>query len=760
MLGYRLLTRMNTQTQAKNRIISLVNSGRLEEARRECLAACKASPANAELWFILSAVCGQAKDFKAAEEYCRKALGINPSVPSAYYNLAVAQYGQGKTEDAISSLEKAVQLQAKFPAALLELGNIYLEREQSERAIDYYRKVIETMPDAYQAYAGKAIAYERSGNIESAIKACIESLRINPGQLNVVLRLAALYDRKDMVEEALRYYKQAIELGYDKPDVYVNLGRMSAIQHEQEEAEKFYIKALSIDSNNIEALTNLALLYDAIRKPALALEYIEMANQIGSNDERFVYNYAKILASAQQYSTAEEIYKKLLDNNPEFYEAAINLGNLYLLTGRADDAHEIYATACNSDEDNQNACSNMLMSMNYTNTFSNADVLKKHLAWGEKVESGVVKLAFKQRDRERNRIIRVGYVSPDFRNHSVAFFIEGILKYTTKTKIINYCYSDVLNEDGVTKRFREYADYWHDTTRLDNESLARLVNRDKIDVLVDLCGHMAGNRLPMFVHKPAPVQLTYLGYPNTTGLCSMDYRLVDKFTDPVSNEKMMSESPLYLEPSFLAYTPLANSPVVSELPYIDNGYITFGSFNNLAKMTDEVIEVWSRILSSVPGSRLCVKAKQYADESIKDQHVMRFQKAGVDIKRIDLISYSATIEEHLKSYNKIDIALDTFPYNGTTTTIEALWMGVPVICKLGDSHASRVGSSILNNTALNELLAANTGQYVDIACGLANNTSKLKDMRSRLRSITSDSVLLDTRSFAARFESLLTGLVK
>jgi len=746
--------------EIQNRIMSLVNAGQLESARRECLVACNKTPEDAQLWFMLSAVCGQMQDFPAAEQYCKKALDINSTVPSAFYNLAVAQRGQGKIDEAFASLEKAIHLQEDFTAALYEQGNIYLEKQDYTHAINCYRKVIDGAPEAFQAYSGMAMALQQLGEIESAVAACIESLRLNSAQQDVTLRLATLFDNQHETDDAIQYYKRAIELGYKKADVFINIGRMFASRGDHSEAESYYKQALTIEPDAIEALTNLALLYEETHNLTSALEYIKKAYQLDAEDERVIYNYANILVSLRQYTQAEILYRKVLDKNPNHVEAEVNLGNLYLLSGRANEAQETYSHACNIRPDYQDACSNMLMSLNYTYSHDDNEISDKHFAWAQQLEKDITCLQPTSSKSHDDTLLKVGYVSPDFKDHSVAYFFEDLLKYSNKQAIINYCYSDVKNKDAVTQRLETYAEHWRDVSRLDNDELARLVRQDGIDILIDLCGHVSGNRLPMFALKPAATQITYLGYPNTTGLSVMDYRIVDKNTDPAGSENLMSETPLYLEPCFLGYRPYDNSPDVAELPALKNGYITFGSFNNLAKMSDEVIDTWSKILLGTPDSRLCVKARQYADLTIKQSHIKRFNDAGIDESRLVLMAYASTTAEHLQLYNLIDIALDTFPYNGTTTTFEALWMGAPVVCLNGTRHASRVGGSILNALGANDLLAENQQQYVAIACDLATDIEKLVVLRTQLRSRLLKSSLLAGATFTQKFESVLLAVSK
>ena len=745
--------------QIQNKIMTMVNSGQLQTARRECLSACKQSPHNAQLWFMLSAICGQMKDFPAAEKYCKKSLRINNTVPSIYYNLAVAQRGQGKKDEAYASLGKAIQLQADFPAALYELGNICLEKQEYDIAISYYQRVIKNSADAFQAYNGMAIAYEKLGNFKAAISENLQSLSINPAQNDVTLRLAGIYDSQNNIDKALQYYNRAIEHGYNQADVYVNLGRMHDLNDNQGEAEKHYKKALLINPDTVEALTNLALIYEKMHNYSTALDTMEKAYQLDPDNEKIIYNYALILSSRSRYNEAEILYRKLLAIKPDFVQASVNLGNIYLLSGKVNEAQEIYSSACDMQPDYNDACSNWLMSTNYSNRYSDTEIRDKHFAWAKEFEKKIQQFPPAMQPYSKASPLKVGFVSSDFRSHSVAYFFEGLLRYSNRQSVINYCYSDVENSDEVTQSIKSYADHWCDITKLDNKTLADRIQKDGIEILVDLNGHTSGNRLAMFALKPAPIQISYLGYPNTTGLSSIDYRIVDEKTDPSGAASFMSETPLYLDPCFLCYTPYEYSPDISGLPAEENAYITFGSFNNLAKMTDEVIDVWSKILQGVPDSKLCIKARQYIDPDIKAEHIKRFDNAGIDVSRLELLSYSNTTAEHLQMYNKIDIALDTFPYNGTTTTFEALWMGVPVVCLIGTRHAGRVGATILNTLGKTELLAENCQQYVKIAIDLANDVNELKQLRGRLRDEMSSSPLLDCKLFASQFEAVLQRII-
>lgn len=741
---------------SKSKVMDLVNSGNLPEARRVCLKACKSAPSNVEMWFILSAICGQQNDYKGAEQYSKKVLKLNPGNPSVYYNLAVAQRGLGKINDAVSSHKKALALKPDFSPSLYELGNIYLESNEYAKSIELYDIAIKSQPDSFQVHTAKAKALYASGSVNAAMDSYEKSLRINSAQHDVYIGLAKLYEDTNEIGNAIKYNEMAVNHGYKGDDVYINLARLYSEIEDYQKSEELYRAFLLQQPDNTVALIGLALLYDKLCRSKDALEIINKVKKADLNNNIALYNYALILASNFRFSESIEFYKKSLECQPDFVEAMINLGNIYLLCGNVKEARDIYEKACNFAPDNQNAVSNLLMSMNYTDDVTHTECISMHCKWAP--DQSPTSIDF--RERPTNAKLRVGYVSSDFVKQSVAYFFDALLRFSDSERIENYCYSNSIIKDEVTELFKNMSDSWLDVYNISDEDLSKRIVEDNIDVLVDLSGHTAGNRLRVFAMKPAPVQITYLGYPNTTGLDTIDYRIVDKYTDPEDDVAEIPEKKLYMQPSFLCYKPLTDYPDVSELPSKVNDHITFGSFNNLAKITDSVFDVWSDLLKQVPDSKLCIKARQYSDADIRSAHIAQFIRRGVDGERIVLIHYTETIHQHLECYSGVDIALDTFPYNGTTTTIEALWMGVPVVTISGHCHAGRVGVSILNNINKSEWIAKNTSEYVNIAKNISRDRSKLENIRKTLREEVRSSPLCDGNSFTKMFEDTLLDVSK
>ena len=352
-----------------------------------------------------------------------------------------------------------------------------------------------------------------------------------------------------------------------------------------------------------------------------------------------------------------------------------------------------------------------------------------------------------------NKRLRIGYLSSDFRAHSIAFFIEPLLIAHNRTNVEITCYANIGNPDPMTHRLRENADRWRNVWSLDDNELAGLIRNDGIDILVDLAGHTANNRLRVFATKPAPVQVTWLGYPNTTGLHEMDYRLTDEWADPTgTSDRLHTEKLIRLPHGFLCYYSLGDCPV-SESPFATNGYITFGCFNSSAKINSRILDTWCNLLTDVPNSRLLLKSKQLDSKYWQKSFFEAFKCRGIHSDRIEYRGHTSTLNEHLSTYSHVDIALDTYPYNGTTTSCEALWMGVPVVALAGDRHASRVSLSLLHQIGMDELIASTPDNYWQLAASLARDTDRLAKYRSTLRIRMSESPLTDAEGFARDIET-------
>ncbi|NVL89828.1 MAG: tetratricopeptide repeat protein, partial [Desulfobacterales bacterium] len=451
---------------------------------------------------------------------------------------------------------------------------------------------------------------------------------------------------------------------------------------------------------------------------------------------------------------AVSCYQKALQLNSDYAEAYNNLGNAFKDQGRLDEAVSSYQKALQLKPDFAVAHSNLLFSLHYNSSIDTVQLFTEHQQWAAQHAAPLAATIRPHLNKKSpDRRLRVGYVSPDFCMHSVAYFIEAILASHDCSAFEVFCYSDVVGPDTVTDRFKGLASCWRDIVGMSDEQVADLIRDDQIDILVDLAGHTAYNRMLMFARKPAPVQVTYLGYPNTTGLPIMDYRITDTWADPLhKTDRYHTEKLVRLPHGFLCYNPPNDVPEVGKLPAVERGRVTFASFNNLSKVTPEVVALWSSIMTAIPNARLIMKSRALADTGTRQRLQAMFAQNAVSTDRIKLIGFLPPFAEHLSLYNEVDIGLDTFPYNGTTTTCEAVWMGVPVIVLAGDYHASRVGVSLLSNIGLTDLITETSDAYVDTAVRLAGDLNWLQQMRTNLRHMITRSNLTDAQRFTGSLE--------
>ena len=500
-----------------------------------------------------------------------------------------------------------------------------------------------------------------------------------------------------------------------------------------------------------------------------------------------MFRLADMLTKAGRLSEAEQCYKKLLDTGPsaavysklgclcqytgrlsqalEYQRKAVqaepdrpellaNYARALMETGRMEEGIELLKKAVEKMPENRQARSNLLLRLHQMPHLDRQALLDEHKRWARIHAPANQAKTNHRNEQEPDRRLRIGYISPDFRRNSVAYFFEAILDGHDRRDVEVYGYGNVEFPDEITERLIEKFDCYRDIRNLDDQAAAELIERDCIDILVDLAGHVGDNRLLVMARKPAPIQLTYLGYPDTTGLTAIDYRLTDVLADPPDSgaQRFYTEELAFLPDGFLCYRPADFAPVISPLPAADADLLTFGSFNNGCKINPPLIRIWADLLRANPNSRLLLKLKGGEDPLIRGNYSDRFDKEGLSCDRVDIIGWK-TPEEHLTAYAQIDIALDTYPYNGTTTTCEALWMGVPVISLVGECHASRVGLSILTRLGLEFFAASTPQEYVAKATALATNLPALTRIRRTMRARIAASGLCHAKGFARQIEA-------
>jgi predicted O-linked N-acetylglucosamine transferase (SPINDLY family) len=514
--------------------------------------------------------------------------------------------------------------------------------------------------------------------------------------------------------------------------------------------------ALYIDADpplSAEASLRLARAHLALAQPAEASMHFSAALSAGIASFAVYIAYGDALFDAGQYTEASAAYAEALRLDPTNAAAYNNLGVIYGWCGNLRSCLDALRESTRLQPQSSEAHSNLLLALHYPSGVAPADIFRAHVHWGT-LAPNVPAMPHTRGPEARDRGLRVGYISQDFRGHSVAAFCDSILRsYDPGIEVV--CYSHTVQEDAVTARFRRLCTLWRDIRGLNDEAAAQRIAADQIDVLVDLAGHTGGNRLGIFSWHAAPVQATYLGYPGTTGHPCIEYRITDSIADPAgATEQFHTEMLVRLDPCFLCYQPATNAPDVTDLPALNAGHLTLGCFNHLPKLSDQTLSTWARILDRLPQSRLLLKCRSFSDAGVRAMFSRRAKEFGIDMARVQQCPFVPGFAAHLELYNNVDIALDPFPYNGTTTTCEALWMGVPVIALAGETHVSRVGASLLSVLELHQYVTDSEDGYVEAVCRLGTDLAALRAMRKSLRSAVHHSPLTDGRAFHDRLAAV------
>ena len=719
----------------------------------------------------------------------RTAIEVNPEYVEAYNNLGRVLQGRGDLDQALQVYQKTLSLKPDYAETLNNLGVILQARGRHKEAIAAYQNAIRIKPDFSEAHNNLGNTFQGLGMLEQALAAYQQAIAIKPDYAGAHNNRGVVLQLQGKLEEALAEFKQAIRLKPDYTDAHNNLGNaLQALGRYQESLDEYqramtsrpndawapfnrgivlhamgrfdeaiasYRRALAINPRYADVHNNMGNALEAQGKLEEAMDAYQQAINIKPDHTDALNNMGVVLHTLGNYRGAVSALDDAIRIDPGFADAHNNRGNTLQAQGRLQDSLAAYRQAIALKPDFYRAHSNLLFGMNYDPGIDAVAMLAAHREWDQRYATG---LAVNRTDyantREPGRRLRIGYVSPDFYQHPVASFIEPVLAAHDHQVFEIICFSNVHHTDHVTERMQKYADKWFDTAGMTDDQVVALVRAEKIDILVDLAGHTAGNRLMVFAHKPAPVQITYLGYPNTTGLTAMDYRLSDAWTDPPgTSESQYSEAIIRIDGGSLCFKPLDPSPDILPIGEIIPGEITFASFNNAPKVNPHVIALWARVLQAVPGARLLMKSKQLDDRQTVERFQKLFSEQGITMDRLEFISWLPSGKEHLALYNRVHIGLDPFPYNGCTTTCEALWMGVPVITLAGEVTRARVGGGILRQMGLDELVAESPEAYIEIARGLATDVARLQDLRMSLREKMLQSSLLDAPGLTRNVET-------
>ncbi|WP_324779473.1 tetratricopeptide repeat protein [Thiobacillus sedimenti] len=734
--------------------VALKLLGRGQEALEPMRRAARLSPADVESHYNLGVTLQELGRLDEAEASYRQALQIDPLYADAHLNLGVALQRLGRLDEAEASLRQALQVRPDYAEAHGNLGSILREQGRLDEAEASLRQALRARPDdaVYQGNLGKCL--QQMGHLEEAAASYRQALQINPDDADIHNDLAVLNQRQGRLEEADAHFQIALHIRPDDARTLANRGNLLRHMGRLPEAEANFRRALERNPEDVDTHVKLGNVLRKLGHASAAETSFRRALDILPDHADAHTGLALALQTLGRLGEAEACYRAISQRWPDNAGVLSNLAQVLLDQGRLNEADECFRQALQTSPDHGALYSNFLYYLTLSASADPQAVSAEHRGFGERFETGLrPHWPAHANTRDPERGLRVGFVSPDFHNHAVASFIEPVLIHLSGYPHLTlHAFYNSFIHDDVTRRLRGHFAHWHPVADLSDAELADAIQADGIDILIDLTGHTASNRLLAFARKPAPVQASWLGYPGTTGLRAVDYYLADRFLLPPGRFDDQFTEKIVRLPANAPFLPHAAAPAVSDLPALQNGHLTFGSFNRPNKLSRAVIAVWSRLLRALPDSRLLLGGMPERGHS--DTLLGWFAEEGIVPERLDFHPRSG-MEDYLKLYQGVDICLDTFPYNGGTTTHHSLWMGVPTLVIEGDSMPGRVGTAILSRVGLQDFVVEDADAFVARGVHWANHLPRLAELRAGMREHLAQSPLRRPELLAAGLDLAL-----
>jgi protein O-GlcNAc transferase len=640
----------------------------------------------------------QAGRLNEAEGLYRQILAVDPNHADGLHLLGVIAQQAGHSAIAVDLIGKAIARNDRAPDFHCNIGNALGALGRLDEATAHYRRAIGLDSMHAESHNNLGNALVQQGQLEEANRHFRQALAARPGYAEAHYNLGNALMGLGRISEASAAYQQAVTLKPGFAEAHYNLGNVLKDQGKLAEAAACYRQALVV-------------------KPGWADAY----NNLGT-----------VLHELDRLAEAEACYRQALAICPDNVQTLDNLAAALRSAGRIEEAILCLRRALVINPDAAVAHTNLIFALNFDPTATAADHQAERARWNERHAqplAGVIRPL--NNDAQPHRRLRIGYVSSHFRHQAATFAFGGVIICHDREQFEVVCYSDTAQEDYVTDHLRARADKWYRTAKLSDQELADLIRADGIDILVDLVGHMSGHRLLVFARKPAPIQVTAWGEPTGTGLKTMDYLLADPVLIPVPERALLAEQVIDL-PNFLGFWTPQPLPAPGPLPALAHGYVTFGSFNRLDKIQEPVVQTWAKILNALPTARIVLKNRRFGDGSQRDRIAALFAADGIARERLTFLP-AATRLDHFTAYGGIDLALDTFPHGGGMTTLDALWMGVPVVTSPGSTISSRLAAASLTAAGLTDFIAPDLESYVDLAAAKASNLPVLAKLRAGLR---------------------------
>lgn len=774
--------------------IILLDRGEANEAIHAFSEAIKYKPESAAAHYNTGNAQHLLGRYEAAVISHRQAIALKPNFVDAFAALGRTLEDMGQYSEALSCYRQALDLQPDYVEVQLMLANLLKAIGRLEEAAVGYRKVLELQPDFAELHGNLGNVLNELGRFAEAAASYRQVLSLRPNDAIAYNNLGNVLKELDCIDESMASYCRAVEIDPEFVVAHFNIGLALQRLHQYEQALASYKVAVRIDPDYAEVHLNMGVVLRELAQLERAESCCRHALAIRPDYAEAHLSLGNVQQDRGQYDEAISSYRRALTLKPGYADAHINLGAALTMIGRLNDAVASYRRALeiqpNNAETHNNlgsalvdlgrledgmassrkalelkpaytsACSNLLFQHNYLGDQSASLMLAEARRFGQLVASMARPRATWENTPDPDRLLRVGLVSGDLRQHPVGYFIEGVLTMLasrSRGRLEIFAYSSRAVNDPISKRIQACCDHWQLVAGISDADLAEQIAREGIDVLIDLSGHTAHNRLPLFAWKASPIQVSWLGYFATTGVAAIDYFIADPWTLPPGEEGQFTEKIWRLPETRLCFTAPEVDVSVSPLPALENGYITFGCLNNLNKMNAEVVSLWARILIAVPHSRLLLKCSQFLEVSIRDETLERFAAHGIEASRLILDQYVPRAN-YLEAYQRVDICLDPFPFPGGTTTAEALWMGVPVLTLAGNSFLSRQGVGLMMNAGLIEWIATDPDNYVARAISHASELQTIAALRYGLRKQVLASPIFDATRFANHFEDALRSM--
>lgn len=766
-----------------NHLVSLFNSGNEEEAEKGVEVFIQTFPEHALGWKVKGTIFARQARNEEAEAAMRKAILISPEEPEIHNNLGSVLMSLGRDNEAIASFVDAIRLFPEYAEAYNNLGNAQVTLNQFGAAIDSYNRALLIRPEYAEVHYNLGTLLQGQGNIHSAVSSYRRALEIRPDFAEASYNLAGALKELKQLPAAIACYKDAIAAAPDYADAYFNLGltlkengqpddAISSLRraievkpdfanaynmlgislHEMgalDESASCYRKAISIEPRTVIFHNNLGLVLHDFEQADVVLASYHKAIEINPNYANAYNNLGLTLYELGQHDEAIECYQKCIELDPELPEVYCNYGTALRDMGNIDEAIHHYIKALQLRPSFENAYDALLFCVNYHPDLSGEEIYAYYREYQNFFGAPFLstwKPHTNQRDSSQK--LRIGYVAASFHSHACRHFLQPLLANHDRQHFEIYAYAQISKSDEFTESYKQYCDHWIPTRGMTDDALAERIRSDGIDVLVDISGHTAGNRLQVFARKPAPVSLHWLDFGYTTGLEAIDYYLTDDATIPEGSQQLFSETPWKLPGVAYAYRPAEGMGEVNTLPAKERGYVTFGTLTRAVRINEHVIRVWSEILKATPNARLVVNSGNYQNIRMKEFLLNRFVEQGIAPERL-AIGCDSPPWDVLRG---IDIGLDCFPHNSGTTLFETLYMGIPFVTLANRPSVGRLGASVLHGLGHPEWIAETEAEYIFKAVALAADMPALEQLRSGLRAEMQQSALMDEIGFTRSVE--------